>query len=135
MSRHASDLSRNPPYGRLTAKKNLGRTPEGDYLWLCDCACGNVAVVRSSLLASRSKHSCGCLGKESYSRRRSPKRQQAIELVAQGLSYAQVGKELGVSRQRVHQYIREKEILREEMIHEEGTDSSGADRDPQGEGP
>ncbi len=54
-------------FGRLTAiekeKSNAG------FIWKCNCICGNVVYVRSSSLANGSTRSCGCLAKESASKR------------------------------------------------------------------
>jgi hypothetical protein len=54
-------------FGRLTAKCLVGRTPQGQCTWLCQCDCGNLCVVAASDLKKpkeRATKSCGCLRRE-----------------------------------------------------------------------
>lgn len=53
-------------FGRLTAIKRVENRGK-DVCWLCDCDCGNTAIVRAKDLSSsrdRSTKSCGCIAKE-----------------------------------------------------------------------
>ena len=36
--------------------------------WICECSCGNLALVRTANLVSGKSRSCGCLMIESFSR-------------------------------------------------------------------
>src|SRR5688572_29552695 len=56
-------------FGRLTAIKDIGKTNQGVYNWLCRCDCGNEIVVRGTSLTYGSTKSCGCLISESTSKR------------------------------------------------------------------
>lgn len=54
-------------FGKLTV---LERAPKQHYKgvhWICQCECGNTAIVSSSDLKSGSTNSCGCLRKERMS--------------------------------------------------------------------
>ena len=47
-------------FGRLTAIEKVGKDRSNNFLWGCECECGNEKVIpTSSLNAGRSK-SCGC---------------------------------------------------------------------------
>lgn len=50
-------------FGRLTALKLTGKKGN-QYLWLCNCECGNTAIVSSECLLGEKTKSCGCLLKE-----------------------------------------------------------------------
>ena len=51
-------------FGRLIAVNPIGTNKRGGVLWLCQCECGNTAIVPcESLTAGRTK-SCGCLKHE-----------------------------------------------------------------------
>lgn len=54
-------------YGRLTAIREAGRTPDKAVLWLCRCECGKEVVVRGNSLQAGSSRSCGCLVKDTRS--------------------------------------------------------------------
>ncbi len=64
MGRKAIDLSEKR-FDRLVAKKKV-KSPNGDKksYWLCECDCGNKAIVRKDSLESGHAKSCGCLAKE-----------------------------------------------------------------------
>lgn len=49
-------------YGRLTVIESAGSTDEycSRLLWKCQCECGNVTIVRGSLLRNGHTRSCGC---------------------------------------------------------------------------
>lgn len=48
-------------FGRLTVLERAGSNKQGASLWVCKCACGQEAVVRSDSLQSEHTKSCGCL--------------------------------------------------------------------------
>jgi hypothetical protein len=50
-------------YGRLTVLEERSRSTNGNIMWLCECECGNKAIVRSDGLRGGSTLSCGCLPK------------------------------------------------------------------------
>lgn len=48
-------------FGNLLAKKSVGKTRNGAYIWECLCDCGNIRNVRSSYLGGKGiVTSCGC---------------------------------------------------------------------------
>jgi hypothetical protein len=55
-------------FGRLTIIRYSYNIKSNSY-WLCQCTCGNQKIVQSSNLISGGCKSCGCLQKESRSRR------------------------------------------------------------------
>ena len=50
-------------FGRLQVVALAGKTPTGNYKWLCKCDCGNDTIVASGHLVKEKKatRSCGCL--------------------------------------------------------------------------
>lgn len=58
----ALDLSGHR-YGLLTVRLLAGRIGVSR-AWLCDCDCGNVALVRANLLRQGVTKSCGCIKRE-----------------------------------------------------------------------
>ena len=56
-------------FGRLTVIRQDGRTPSGQVIWLCRCDCGNEKSVPSTYLVSKQTSSCGCLAKETTTKR------------------------------------------------------------------
>ena len=96
-------------FGRLTAREDVG-SRRGARLWRCECDCGAEVVVESHwLVAHERPHcSCRCPLREHQGRGRPPRaaaREEAKALRAAGLSYAAIGRRLGVSRQRAHQWL------------------------------
>lgn len=51
-------------FGRLQVRLFAGITKQNGALWLCDCDCGNVCVVRSTKLRTGWTKSCGCFHRE-----------------------------------------------------------------------
>lgn len=51
-------------FGRLTVKEEAGKNNSGNYLWKCQCDCGNKTTVSGCNLHNGSTNSCGCLQKE-----------------------------------------------------------------------
>lgn len=64
---HAHDLT-NRKLGRLTVLEMVGISESRRNLWLCQCDCGNRAVVPATSLVSGHTQSCGCLMRETVSR-------------------------------------------------------------------
>ena len=56
-------------FGRLLAIEKAGKTKRGDILWRCLCDCGNEPIIRGSNMRNGNTKSCGCLFKESLSKR------------------------------------------------------------------
>lgn len=51
-------------FGRLTVIKEGGRAKSRSVIWICQCDCGNIHNVTTSLLIKGSIKSCGCLRRE-----------------------------------------------------------------------
>jgi hypothetical protein len=51
-------------FERLTVIKSVGQDKHGKTLWLCNCTCGNTAIVQTSYLTTGNTKSCGCLKKD-----------------------------------------------------------------------
>lgn len=51
-------------FGRLKVIARHGSNPHGKTTWLCQCSCGNYAIVIGACLLSGHTQSCGCLKKE-----------------------------------------------------------------------
>ena len=47
-------------FGRLTAIKVVGKTTDNRPAWLCQCECGNEAIVSEHNLKRNTTKSCGC---------------------------------------------------------------------------
>lgn len=61
---------KNKKFGRLTVvSASEQRTSKGEQVWNCVCECGNLTTARTSVLTSSNKRSCGCLRRESSSKR------------------------------------------------------------------
>lgn len=56
-------------FGRLSVISYFGNDKYKNKLWLCECDCGNDVIATTSSLRSGNKKSCGCLHKESASKR------------------------------------------------------------------
>lgn len=54
-------------FGYLKVLKGVGTNKRGDFLWLCECDCGNKVIVRGAALTFGCTKSCGCLRKERVS--------------------------------------------------------------------
>lgn len=57
-------------YGRLTVLRRAKNSKDGRVQWLCQCSCGNLAVIRGKQLRKRVTRSCGCLHDEAARKRR-----------------------------------------------------------------
>lgn len=58
-------------FGRLTVIERAGNTRGGKPQWLCVCECGNSTVVRGADLKGEKVVSCGCIRRESITKRNS----------------------------------------------------------------
>lgn len=58
-SESALNISGNK-FGKLTAKKPVGKNKKGQIIWLCKCDCGKMCEIPSSSLVSGNSKSCGC---------------------------------------------------------------------------
>jgi hypothetical protein len=60
-------------FGRLVVRELVGRAPDRETLWRCDCDCGGSTVSRGSNIRQGQTQSCGCLRRaalrESHARR------------------------------------------------------------------
>ena len=50
-------------FGKLTAIRPTDQRKDGYVLWECKCDCGNITEVKSALLTSGKRKSCGCAKK------------------------------------------------------------------------
>lgn len=57
-------------FGRLTVLKILDDKKFRNWQWLCQCDCGNQAIVTATRLVSGNTQSCGCFRNECISKRR-----------------------------------------------------------------
>jgi len=57
-------LAQGTRFGRLTVVERFGSTTRSEATWLCDCDCGEQAVVSGSNLRRGGTRSCGCLRRE-----------------------------------------------------------------------
>lgn len=55
------DLTKEPPFDRLTVKYLVGRRGDGLLVWRCVCDCGNEVDVVGKQLTRGQTRSCGCL--------------------------------------------------------------------------
>ena len=55
--------------GKLTVVKCVGKNKRGNYIWLCQCECGNEVIVNGGALARQTGNtiSCGCYKSERMS--------------------------------------------------------------------
>lgn len=51
-------------YGRLLVKERLGTDKNRHTIYLCECDCGSMCEVKSTLIRTGKTQSCGCLQKE-----------------------------------------------------------------------
>lgn len=61
--RNRIDLS-NQKFGKLTVIKECGKDKHKNFIWLCECDCGNTTEVTTAMLRSGHTKSCGCYQKE-----------------------------------------------------------------------
>jgi len=48
-------------FGRLLVVRRAGRDGKGNFLWECQCECGNITLVSGTKLKRGETRSCGCL--------------------------------------------------------------------------
>lgn len=51
-------------FGRLTVLEYIGTNKRRESLWLCECDCGNQAIIPKTALKTSHTKSCGCLHKD-----------------------------------------------------------------------
>lgn len=51
-------------FGRLTAIEQIGKNKHNNYIWLCQCECGNSHETTATALLQGRVRSCGCLMRE-----------------------------------------------------------------------
>ena len=51
-------------FGRLTVVEKAGKNKYNEFLWKCECECGNIIIKPTSYLKNSVHPSCGCWGKE-----------------------------------------------------------------------
>jgi hypothetical protein len=56
-------------FGRLTAIRRVGTSPDRKALWFCNCSCGDTTVATGKDMRSGHVQSCGCLISEGIIRR------------------------------------------------------------------
>ena len=56
-------------FGKLAVIEPSKKRYRGNFVWLCECDCGNKIKVQSNNLVSGSTKSCGCLRKELTAKR------------------------------------------------------------------
>jgi hypothetical protein len=105
-------------FGRLTPLRSTDKRTHGSVVWLCRCDCGNLTEVACNDLMAQpgdsSTKSCGCLRRETPGRRKNINlRKQVLQLREDGLTYREIGKELGISGCRADQL--HKSALRDGM--------------------
>ena len=54
-------MDRRKRFGKLKVIKEVGKNKRYEKLWLCECKCGNEAIVKSYNLTSGKTKSCGCI--------------------------------------------------------------------------
>ena len=54
----------NKVFGRLTVTKSIGKNKAGQYIWECQCSCGNIHETTGTSLVQGYTKSCGCYAKE-----------------------------------------------------------------------
>ncbi len=70
--RRATDKTRDiagSRFGRLLARRPVGRDAQNVVRWECECDCGRIVSVRKTALISGATKSCGCYSREQTSKR------------------------------------------------------------------
>ncbi len=76
----------NQRFGRLVAKKSVGKSKNGHYLWYCECDCGGSSIVGTGQLRTKHTRSCGCLSSDVTTERN--RRYNAYDLTGEyGIGY------------------------------------------------
>ncbi len=109
--RHPEDLS-GQDIGKLHVER-MEETPKGP-MFICTCQCGGTTRVSGSALrrAKEPTRSCGCLRRSGGPGREKDMdvRRWVVQLRRQGLSFAGIGKEIGLTRQRAQQLYATAEV-------------------------
>jgi hypothetical protein len=92
-------------FGRLTAQYICGKR-KTSLVWQCQCECGRTHKVKSSDLTGGKVKSCGCLNRDKTRFIKKENHAKAVAMRAAGASIVKIGRELGVSRQRVDQILK-----------------------------
>jgi hypothetical protein len=100
--------------GNLTLVERTARKVSGAWVWRCRCQCGSMVEASVMTLNNNPNHrGCkGCHSKHQSERatasmgKMRERWRVAAEWYADGMSMAEVGKHLGVSKQRVEQIIK-----------------------------
>jgi len=72
-------------FGKLTVIREYGTTPDGKFLWECECECGKSSVVRGTYLKSGHTKTCGECFKNEYTL--FPEDGYAIGTTARGIDF------------------------------------------------
>lgn len=89
-------------FGGWTVLRRSGSAADGSALWLCRCKCGAERAVKGRYLTSLRSTRCRPCGSRDW---QAARREEAMKLRAAGLTLAEIGRELGVSKQRAHQLL------------------------------
>jgi hypothetical protein len=94
---------------RLTALCPTEERRGGSVVWHCRCACGRPCKVAAGKLLASSARSCGCLrrGRTAVNAARDAAMRRER---AEGMTFGQLAARYGVSRQRVHQVVRQRSV-------------------------
>ena len=96
-------------YGLLEVIGFVGTDDLGDGIWECVCSCSGIKINANYNSLRNGKKSCGCLSGRGNPNKSmiSPRRKEAQECWKLGWSLGRIAEKLGVTKQRVHQYISE----------------------------
>lgn len=103
------DLERQR-FGKLVAIKPTKKRSGGHVIWACMCDCGKLAEVAACHLRKFAEGrggtgSCGCANNTNCDDR-DGRLNSIIKLKAEGLSMAEIGERVGLSKTRVVQLLR-----------------------------
>jgi hypothetical protein len=56
-------------FGRWAVISEAGRNKQGNFMWLCQCDCGERRIVSGGSLTSDNSRSCGCIKDEIFAER------------------------------------------------------------------